>query len=118
MKKTIKIIFLILILLILGSLIGIKIIDFVDNTKSFNKHKEYLDIDKQNLQIENWMTLEFISKKFEIKKEEIENEISKIENNNSIKLKLKDKKKPISEICEDNQIDCEILIENLNQVKK
>jgi uncharacterized protein YxeA len=112
MKKTIKIIFLILLLLILGSLITIKTTNLIDNKKLFDKHKNYLELDKKDQQIQEWMTLQFISKNFKIDKKELQNILP------NTQIKFKDKKKSLSQYCENNEIDCKVLIKNINEIKK
>ena len=111
-KKIIKIFLLIFLVLIIGSFIFIKTTNIIHNTKLLDKHKDYLDLPKHEQKIEEWMTIQFISKNFDIGKKDIKKYLNKSD------FKIRDKQKSLSKLCEKNEIDCKKLIQNLNKELK
>lgn len=95
--------------LILGILITILILSISSFFQNFDNQRELNDFKNnvENKEIQEWMTLQFISREFEIDKKYIE-EILKFKPNN------RDSRIPLKKLCEIKKLNCEEIILNLN----
>jgi hypothetical protein len=68
-------------------------------------HKDYFNQDESTQKIEDWMNIKSIESRFEV---DFKNELN-------IDLSFYDKRKPLSTICIEENLDCKNIIRDLNK---
>lgn len=100
-----KILIIVLVIVLIGILF-LKINNLFYHQKYFSDSKNnFKDVNFNS--IESWMSPKMIGKKFDLNKKDIEEILGD-------EIKFKDEEKPIDEYCRNKKIDCDIIVEKLN----
>ena len=73
--------------------------------QTWDAHQAYFEQAPENRKIETWMTPKFIKRYYKLKKIDALNE----------KIGFWEKRKPLSDLCEKKQLDCDVLVKAMNE---
>ena len=110
MNKYLKLLLIIILIFLVSNVALFKIHNFLENKENYLKHKSYFQKPLSEQKIEEWMTLPYIKKNFEIDRKDFK-EITKNKD-----LKLKDLKLTLEEYCEKEKLNCTQLTLDLNKI--
>jgi len=101
-------------------LISFKLNDITYSKKLLSEQAEYLKLDKSEQKVMGWMTIRYVQTNYELQdKKNLNGSKNKAELQSLLgvsKLKLRDYKKTLNTYCFENDLDCNDLISNLNEV--
>ena len=98
--------------LVLGILITILLLSIssffqnFDNQRELNKFKNNIE----DREVQEWMSLQFISREFKINRKEVDTILGFKPNN-------RDSRIPLEKLCESRKLDCEEIILELNNIR-
>ena len=109
MNKHLKLILILAVIVCLFSLISFKVNKISYNKHLLSKHSDYFDLDEDEREIVDWMSLRYIKTNFNFNKE-----FDLDESLNVTNLKFKDYKMSMEEFCFVKKLDCNKVIYDLN----